>query len=93
LEKGAFVGGRSERAIDTREKALGEGILGRKVEEKGEHLVTSIVEDACAPTLRAPSALGLVDYARTRRDDDVKARVAMRRDRQRASEQEVVPPR
>lgn len=85
MEKGIFVGGRSERAI---EKDYGEGTHEEEVEEEKGAVVTSIVEDACAPTLRA---FGSSASTRLKYRDDVKARVAMHRDRHRASEQEVIP--
>lgn len=53
-------------------------------EEEEENTITSFVEaveGACAPTLRTPSARLLSASTRLECRDDVKARVAMRRDR------------
>lgn len=59
-------------------------------EVEKEDVVTSFVEGACAPTFRAfgcsaprPTRLGY--------RDDVKARVAMRRDCHRTSKREITP--
>lgn len=52
-------------------------------------MVTSFVEGACAPILRA---FGSSASTRLKCRDDVKARVAMHRDRHRAIVREVIIP-
>lgn len=76
---------RKEREGDRHARKSTEREHEEEEEEKGD-VVTSIVEDACAPTLRA---FGSSAPTRLKHRDDVKARVAMRRDRHR--EQEVIP--
>lgn len=58
-------------------------------EEEKENVVTSFVEGACAPTFRAFGCSALSTRLEYR--DDVKARVAMRRDCHRAGKQEIRP--
>lgn len=58
-------------------------------EEEEENVVTSFVEGACAPALRAfGSSLSRLG---SKCRDDVKACVVMRRDRHRAIVREVIP--